>query len=79
MREKLAVKEAWKETSREPTLRAYRVKADLKARSGIIGRQSDNGIELPGGGHQYEIIDYLGGDWENYLEPVGSRAGVKLK
>jgi len=79
LRENLAVKEAWKETAKEPTLRAYRVKTDLKARSGIIGRQSDNGIELPGGAHQYEIIDYLGDNWENYLEEVGPKYGIKLK
>ena len=79
LRENLAVKEAWKETAKEPTLRAYRVKTDLKARSGIIGRQFDNGIELPGGAHQYEIIDYLGDNWKNYLEEVGPENGIKLK
>lgn len=79
LREKLAVKEAWKETAKEPTIRAYRVKADLKARSGIIGRQSDKGVELPGGGHQYEIIDYLGGNWKNYLEEISTKNGTKLK
>ena len=79
LREKLAVKEAWKETAKEPTIRAYRVKADLKARSGIIGRQSDKGVELPGGGHQYEIIDYLGGNWKNYLEEISLKNGTKLK
>ncbi|MEO9964870.1 MAG: hypothetical protein ABJF11_03725 [Reichenbachiella sp.] len=79
LREKLAVKEAWKETVKEPTLRTYRVKADLKSRSGIIGRQLDNGVELSGGGHQYEIIDYLGSNWQNYLEEIGPKGGVKLK
>jgi hypothetical protein len=78
LRQKLAVKEAWKRTDNDPTLRAYRVKAELRVRSGTIGRQSDNGAELPGGGHQYEVIDYLGGDWRKYLEPIGSEEGVKL-
>jgi TANFOR domain-containing protein len=79
LREKLAVKEAWKKTGKEPTLRAYRVKSELNARSGTIGRQSDNGIELPGGGHQYEIVDYLGDNWKNYLEEVGPIRGTKLQ
>ena len=43
------------------------------------GRQSDNGIELPGGAHQFEIIDYLGANWKNYLEEVGPKNGIKLK
>jgi hypothetical protein len=79
LRGKLAVKEAWKKTAKEPTLRAYRVKAPLRSRSGIIGPQTENGVRMSGGGHQYEVIDYLGKDWGNYLEPVGSRAGIKLQ
>jgi hypothetical protein len=56
-----------------------RVKADLSARSGIIDRQSDNGVELPGRSHQYGLIDYLGKNWKNYLESIGDAKGVKLK
>lgn len=83
LREKLAVKEAWKKTENEPTLRAYRViaEAKLRSREGIIGPQIEvGGVELPGGGHQYEIIDYLGEEnWTNYLEIVGDRKGIKLQ
>lgn len=71
LRGKLAVKEAWKKTANEPTLRAYRVKASLRSRSGIIGPQTENGVRMSGGGHQYEVIDYLGGEnWKNYLEEI---------
>jgi fibronectin type III domain protein len=78
LRQKLAVKEAWKPTSEIPTLRAYKVKTPLRVRSGIIGPQIDNGVKLQGGGHQYEIIDYLGNDWQKYLIPIDTK-GVKLK
>lgn len=74
----MAVKEEWKKLADEPTIRAYKVTFPLRTRSGIIGPQIDNGINLPGGGHQYEIIDLLGENWEIYLEPVGSSAGTKL-
>ena len=57
---------------------AYKVKTPLRVRSGIIGPQIDNGVKLQGGGHQYEIIDYLGNDWQKYLIPIDTK-GVKLK
>ena len=79
LREYFAVKEAWKKTVDKPTLRAYKVKADLKARSGIVGRQVENGVELPGGGHQYEVIDYIKNSWRNYLEVIGPEKGTILK
>jgi len=81
LREKLAVKEAWKEDAKEPTLRAYRVKpgVKLRVRSGTIGPQIENGITLPGGGHQYEIIDYLdNNEWRKYLDINGLEEGIKL-
>ena len=79
LRERLAVKEAWKKTSDIPTLRAYKVKSSLRCRSGLIGPQIENGVTLPGGGHQYEIIDYLRGEnWKSYLEEIGPKGGIKL-
>ena len=57
---------------------AYKVKTPLRVRSGIISPQIDNGVKLQGGGHQYEIIDYLGNDWQKYLIPIDTK-GVKLK
>ncbi len=53
LRQKLAVKEAWKKTANSPTLRTYRVKKELRVRSGTIGRQSENGVELSGGGQNH--------------------------
>lgn len=79
LRENLAVKEAWKKAEKQPTIRAYRVKVPLKSRSGTVGPQIDNGKNLPGGGHQYEIVDFLGKDWKKYLEPVGNEGGIILK
>ncbi|MBO7144592.1 MAG: hypothetical protein J6W13_07180, partial [Salinivirgaceae bacterium] len=55
-RDKLAVKEEWKPTSKIPTLREYEVQQDIRVRSGVVGPQNDNGTILFGGGHQYEII-----------------------
>jgi hypothetical protein len=66
----VSAKEAWKKPANEPTLRAYRVKAPLRSRSGIIGPQTENGVRLSGRGHQYEVIDYLDKNWKNYLEEI---------
>jgi hypothetical protein len=77
LREKLAVKDAWKKTINDPTIRAYTVKADIRVRSGTIGPQTENGVLLPGGGHQYEILeDFRGGLWKNFLDPP--TPGTKL-
>jgi hypothetical protein len=81
LRKSLAVKEAWKKVVDRPTLRKYRVKAPLNVRDGTIGRQVDNGIELPGGGHQYEIVDdgFSSSNWSEYLEYIGPKDGIELK
>jgi hypothetical protein len=71
LRQKLAVKEAWKPTAERPTVRTYRVKKSLRVRSGTIGPQTENGVHLSGGGHQYEVVDDLQGTkWKDYLELV---------
>ena len=81
LRQKLAVKKAWKPTKDIPTLRKYRVIKPLRTRSGLIGPQTDNGVKLAGGGHQYEVCDYLGNNWRQYLEYVGETrlAGVLIE
>lgn len=81
LREKLAVKKAWKPDDKTPTLRAYKVKSEFRVRSGIVGRQVENGVELPGGGHQYEIADYRykGNNWQDFFEEVGPKGGIKLE
>jgi hypothetical protein len=78
LRQTLAVKEAWKPAANEPTLRAYKVIAPINVRSGIIGPQFENGVKLVGGGHQYEVVTFLGNDWRKYLEPIGDPKGIKL-
>lgn len=77
LRDKLAVKEAWKATSANPTLRVYRIKSVLRVRSGIIGPQTENGVLLQGGWHQYEVIDYLGDNWNTYLEFIEEKELIK--
>ncbi len=82
LRQKLAVKEGWKQTKNQPTLRAYSVYLPLRVRSGIIGPQIDQdlgGLRLEGKGHQYEIIDFLGkNNWVNFLNLLGGNKGIKL-
>lgn len=60
-----------------PTIRSYQVKNDLKVRSGIIGKQVENGKVLPGGGHQYEFIDDIRKNWVKFLDPIDP-IGIKL-
>jgi hypothetical protein len=50
----------------ELVLREYTVTTPIRTRSGIIGPQLEKtgvnaGKTYPGGAHQYEFIDYLGG------------------
>jgi hypothetical protein len=78
LRQKLAVKEAWKSIENQPTLRTYRTKKPLRVRSGTIGKQRENGVDLPGGGHQYEVIDYLGPNWREFLDEISVPGGVRL-
>lgn len=74
LRNKLAVLEAWKDPSVDViVVREYVVIAPVKTRSGIIGPQLektgvDAGKTYNGGAHQYEFVDYLGGEsWKKKL------------
>ncbi len=81
LREKLAVKKEWKPDNRAPTLRTYKVKSEFRVRSGIVGRQVEKGVELPGGGHQYEVVDYRynGSNWQSFFEEIGPKGGIRLE
>lgn len=87
LREYLAVLEEWKKANgiNDPlVVREYTVKSPLRVRDGVVGPQMD---VLPdgsykvyyGGEHQYEFIDFLGGNnWKNFLN-VADEAGTILK
>lgn len=87
LREYLAVLEEWKKANgiNDPlVVREYTVKSPLRVRDGVVGPQMDmfpdGSYKLYyGGEHQYEFIDFLGGNnWKNFLN-VADEAGIILK
>lgn len=72
-RNKLAIQSGWKaDCSRVVT---YRVKANVRVRTGPVGPQIDLGVDryLPGGGTQIELILPQGVYSNSYLEYVSER------
>lgn len=86
LREKLAVSQKWKnELDDDLVIREYRVKngAKIRVREGTVGPQTESfkgpmeGQTLPGGGHQFELIDNLRGkayrDFTEVLDDEGEK------
>lgn len=84
MRNNLAVKEEYKNSSAELVVREYTVKSRLRVRDGVVGPLQETFTDGTskiyfGGNQQYEFIDNLKkGNWENFLM-IKNEQGVILK